>query len=642
MKVKNIFANRKSKKKKASTSDDKINNVLKTQNFNNSSEALNNHPQEVKIICDTSEVRLRRNQPSKQLIDRNIKVTSTASTISSNSSQSTKSRPPRSRPWSFIDQFRRQDSKETSDYDDRNIENLKRNLVVSNSTPGTAFGSQNNLDVEPTLISLKPHGSPASTHSSGISTLPRRPRAEAIDENTPRNSPSTFNHREGNDAAAYIRDLHGRPKSTAGFEFRLFNFFRKTTPYTPAYNNLYNTQGSVDSSDPDLSSTGRSSFRGKKSKSKKKKNKKRESGGSQRSNISYDSASMRINETTIHSDITYVEDKRVPDNGDIVLLESDTLKHQILVNRHTQIEGVTTTSSNDANVERSSSNNSTGSKRGITITRFPSTSTSSSDRSSCNIRQSRNSVMFEEFVHTYPSNNSETEIDSAQAGLHSSLSASNIGNAKRQGILKKASSMDGEVENACAGRSVQIPSDDRVEQMMYLDSVVPDLTSNPPTKAELEDIAFPGVMLRKNRSKVRPRPLSAYATNRPAHVTSLQLDELPTYSRIRYEMGNYHTESMENILDNQIMENSGISSSMSTNNVRYGHTSLSMRTPSGYSSASVGNFESLNTYGSKQYLGDMDEDEKLNALLGSTKSHPTILKLSLQQVNQVNVNKILE
>lgn len=694
MKVKNLFSNRRTKKKKnqttsstpeSSTVDRSDKLIIPTAEIV-SGDVIAKEPIKGVEACpelQPAQVVLRR-KPRKTLensvshgLDNTEKPR--ASSTSSTGSGRTKSR----RPWSFIDQIRRQDSRESA-------YSTSTSQLVEELMPATP---------------LPRYGDAILTPKDGM----ERARANTVALTLPRSlTPERF----PDSSKTFAKPLHSSKRRT--IDFRFFNFFKRSVDGT------YSESSASSSLGTNSRSSFRSKTRGKKRQGSKKKNDLEETS-SQVSAISDDSR-LRSCSDTASSPLTMqldedalqdpppglydsdgglnavvecaepaveVTDKRVPVNGEPAAkfatschdrlsscpsLASTTYKASTKHQRRSDPTG----GHSLLRMQFSESNMAAPS-----MTRSASDSADATSRRSSTACEPRNLPLPEDSVASF---DSSAYIGLRYRMLHSSESVphlatkipvhrivrtqsndvrKDLSDGKRMcsqsvtnlplAVAPKNSTLYLSENNLSDGRKNAEPGpirQKRIEQPKTMNAETNAANySNVPSSPVLRAIGYPGVVLRRDRESLgRRRPTSE---QRAKFVMSLNVEDLPTYySEPRFDRVQLNAfPSCEDILGesrSSSKRHSGYSGTAGSRARRRGATTHGLLQSSRLTNTvSVEDLDSLSSsnFGSKQSLLQLDDDENLNAMLARrqpvTHTSSNNLRIQVGNMHAVRYLKLL-
>ncbi|XP_039259087.2 uncharacterized protein LOC120335619 isoform X1 [Styela clava] len=685
MKVKNIFSNRKNKKKKnlqqtssagdvnASHGDKLIispdgNTSGKENEISDAVNNINSVTSQSQAGDNVVVLRSKGKKGSRKSSDKyDLEITKDrASSTSSNNSAKVKSR----RPWSFIDQLRRQDSRESA-YSTSSSARTSQLVDDFISVPPARHEEELLVGDSPALTRKQ-----RRARDSGACTLPRSLTPERFEQ------VSTAGGRKSADGN---QDYATKRRT---MDFRFLNFFKRSSSGDSAP-----SEGSLPSN------SGRSSLRAKNKGKKKGSKKKREPEDFNQSHPEFNSRMRSFSNTSqtitnlddetqipppglYDSDpkLNYLDerpepdptDKRVPINGEPAFyLGDNTSKSSFQEAKGNNLSRKYMRRS-DPTSSHSILRSQTSDTSSLNLVRSTSNSTESSSRRSSTVCEPRDSPLPEDSIASFDSSAllaarakkihmsgsvpqipnrlqnqrvqralsnempQETVPDFiVQARCSQSVSNLTVGSIQPQISIPRSSSDADKPKN---GRRLPTPSPHQQKQdkdnALRAENMSTSADFIAPPSPVLRAIGYPPVVFRrKNHKRNNQRPNSAYADQRTQHVLSLNMEDLPTYSRMWHEMTKNGSQfpSSEDIL---AVRESAASTKRGSGGSQYGNTASSrarrrgatlsaygQRASMGFSvAASVDDLDSLSssTYGSKQSLSDlprMDDDELLNAFL---------------------------
>lgn len=671
MKVKNLFSNRRTKKKKSqatsSTPDtstvdrtDKL--IIPTAEIVSSNAVAKENDLPIKEVEPCTELQpaqvVLRHKPRKKLENsESMGFDDTTKPRASSTSSTGSGRGKSRRPWSFIDQIRKQDSREGAYSTSSSIRSSQLVEELTSSTPPPRY--------DDAVL--------AATDS-----MLDRPRANTVALTLPRSlTPERF---PGN-SNAVAKHLQSSKRRT--IDFRFFNFFKRSGDGT------YPESSGTSS----LSSTGRSSFRNKTRGKKKQGSKKKKDSEETKSrdNTMLDDSIPSCSNDTPQLPLTMKLDEETLQNPPPGLYDSDNALNAVVecpeptievTDKRVPVNGESAVDFATSSHERSSCPSlantnykasikhqrrsdptsghtmlrmqfSEGNVTASGMTRSASDSADVPSRRSSTACEPRELPLPEDSIASF---DSSAYIGQRYRMLHSGGSVPHLAMKVTANRIQRTQSNDvpkdlSAEKRMCSQSVTNLPSAVPNNSTLYLSEnnlTGVKRTAKPspiqqkqiehsqgilshthvaaygrtPSSPVLRAIGYPGVVLRRDRESLgRRRPTSE---QRAKLVMSLNVEDLPTYhSESRFDRAQVSAfPSCEDILResrSSAKRHSGLhfSGTAGSRARRRGATTHGLHSARLTNAVSVEDLDSLSSsnFGSKQSLLQLDDDENLNAML---------------------------
>lgn len=635
MKVKNIFFGRKNKKKNTASvsSTSGSDKLIIAPDLPAANETAENNEQqdssrsEVTVTKTEETVKIRPTKVEKEFV-KTKSISDKDRTHSSSSNNSVKVKLNR-RPWSFIEQFKRQNSRDSDLGRASSSSNHSENLLDFSEeiSPICTAESEPKSRKDISDIKFKSSTLPIrrdNTHSKATTVT-------KYEKNTKRRSAG------GATSSAGSSISHQKRPRTTAFDFRIFHFFKRSSSnYLPSPG--VSSQAAIKPPSRHRNTINH-----------------RESSDTHKAAESPNTS--LLSRSTLEND-----DLRLSDSGNVTSLsnkepskDNNRLQRQDRVDATFQIGGDADNDLAFDEIEPSFPKNLDATKQTtseaepfrvsladdqrdsiITVSRSVSNSTETSSHRMSSVCDSIDIVLekSKSLETSSPEDNPllqilnegqdcNTPISDIVAQSACSQSTSNIPTAGVLASLKPSPKIP-----RSSSYSTKIFQDtenllkiESVESKQRCSTVKASRESMLPPSPVLRAIGYPGVVLRRHKHRrKKQRPNSAYCDQRTDHVLSLNVEDLPTYSRMRREMNRASSNcypSFEELLPLQDTSTAAATHSVYGNSKKRVHAMQHQGSGTAYS---VENLDSLSSscYGSKQSLSDysqIDDDECLNNYL---------------------------